>query len=110
MSDQGELQPIPLTISKTRAKIWLVNADSQGALKFQIIKGQKQASFNFNGLKPADHRVLVRLIAALRGDSQEAQAIAGLFLNSSGNRLLAASYFKKTSQEAVQKIVSSLQQ
>jgi hypothetical protein len=110
MSDQGELKPVALKISKTRAKIWLAKADSAGALSFQIMNGTKQASFNFEELQPADHIMLSRLIAALRPKDAAAQAIAGLYIDSSGNKRLATSYFKKTNQEAVQEIVSSLQE
>ena len=109
MSEKGELKPIQVNISKTRAKIWLAKADSQGVLTFQLMKGEKQASFKFNDLKSSDHIVFSRLIAALRADDQEAQALAGLYIASAGNKRLAASYLKKSTQQAIQKVVSLLE-
>ncbi|MCM8530416.1 MAG: hypothetical protein NE330_04580, partial [Lentisphaeraceae bacterium] len=108
MSAKGELKPVQVNISKTRAKIWLAKADSEGLLTFQVMNGQKQASFNFDDLKPNDHIVLSRLIAALRAESKEAQAMAGLCINLAGNKRLAATYFKKSDQGTLDSVITLL--
>jgi hypothetical protein len=109
MSGKGELKAIPLTISKTRSQVWLAQAGSTGVFTFQLMRGEKQASFKFEELKPSDHIVLSRLIAALRPKNVEAQAIAGLYIESSGNKRLAAGYLKRATQEAIQKVVGLLE-
>ena len=108
MSSKGELKPLQVNISKTRAKIWLAKADSDGLLTFQVMNGQKQASFKFDDLKATDHIILSRLIAALRTDNKEAQALAGLCISSVGNKRLAAAYLKKSDQTALESVVSLL--
>ena len=108
MSEKGELKPIQVNISKTRAKIWLAKADSEGLLTFQIMNGKKQASFKFDDLKETDHIILSRLIAAIRVENKEAQALAGLCIDSIGNKRLAAAYLKKSDQTALESVVSLL--
>jgi len=108
MSEKGELKPIQVNISKTRAKIWLAKADSEGLLTFQIMNGNKQASFKFEDLKATDHIILSRLIAAIRADNKEAQALASLCIGSIGNQRLAAVYLKKSDQAALDAVVGQL--
>lgn len=108
MSEKGELKPFALNISKTKAKIWLAEAAANGDLKFQLMGGDKQAVFKFDELTSNDYIILSRLIAALREENPEAQALAGLCLNATGNKRLADSYFKKSSPEALGKVVASL--
>lgn len=108
MSSKGELKPLQVNISKTRAKIWLAKADSDGLLTFQVMGGQKQASFKFDDLKATDHIILSRLIAALRTENKEAQALAGFCIDSIGNKRLAEEYFKKSDQSALETVVGQL--
>jgi hypothetical protein len=108
MSEKGELKQQTLTLSITKAKVWLAKVSSD-TFTFQLIKGKKQASFKFDSLVASDYVVLSRLIAVLRPSSQEAQALAGLSVNASGNKRLASKYFRKTSTDAVQKIISLLE-
>ena len=108
MSNNGELKKMTLTLSMTKAKVWLAKAKS-GVFTFQLIKGTKQASFKFDALKDSDYAVLSRLIVALKPVNKEAHAMAALYIAFLGNKYLSRKYLKKTTQDAIQKVVSSLE-
>lgn len=108
MSEKHELKPFALNISKTKAKIWLAGVSLEGDLKFQLMGGDKQAAFRFKDLTSTDYITLSRLIAALREENPDAQALAGLCLYATGNKRLADSYLKKSSAEALEKIIAAL--
>ena len=108
MSKKGELKKLSLTISKTRARVWLVEAKEDGRLTFQLFSGTKKATFNYGDLSKSDHLILSRLIAALNPEDPLSQAIAGTSLASVGNKRLAESYFKKSNSNIIKNLIESL--
>ena len=91
----GQLQPLPMSLSKASAKVSLLKVESDGRLTFQDHQGDKQASFALSDLSAADHALLSRLVARLKPDDAEAQARAGIYLELSGDTRLADEYYKK---------------
>ena len=108
LSQSDGLRMMTVPISKTKAKIWLCKAASSGALTFQLLKGEKQATFKFDDLSMKDHVMLARLIAALKPESKQAQAVASLYVHSIGQRSLSLAYLKKSSPDHLENIMALL--
>ncbi|MFT5857288.1 MAG: hypothetical protein ACI8XO_004548 [Verrucomicrobiales bacterium] len=100
LSDAGQLQPLPMSLSKTKAKVKLIEADASGELTFQALTNEKQATFAFADLNTIDHALLSRLDARLRPDDQAALARAGLYMEAQGQQEIAKQYYEKTGEEA----------
>lgn len=99
LGQTGELKPLPMSLSKASAKVWLAKVESDGKLTFQATTGDQQASFALSELNAADHALLARLIAKLRPDNAEAHATAGLYLELSGDTQVADEYYQKAGTE-----------
>jgi len=104
LSDGGALTPKPMLLSKTRAKVWLAEANSDGKLTFQVVGGTKKVSFAFDGLSPADRATLSLLVAELRSESPDAQAMAGVYLEAAGRVDEADRYFAKAGETSRSKL------
>lgn len=99
LSHAGELQPLPVTLSKARTKVRLAKVETDGKLTFQAMTGDKQASFPFDELSLDDHAVLALLVARHRPSDEEAQASAAMFMERAGNTRVADEYYEKISEE-----------
>lgn len=104
LSDNGELTQLPLTISATRAKVWLKKAASDGKLTFQIVGGTQTADFQWADLAEGDHVTLSLLVAALKPESNDAQAMAGVYMERLGRIRDADKYFGKAGEESSEKL------
>lgn len=103
MSEGGELKPVPVILSKTRAKIWLAKAGSDGTLTFQLIDGDQTAEFKMEELTTGDRVSLSVLVATLLATSKDAQAMAGVYMEAIGRVTDADSYYEKAGKESCQK-------
>jgi hypothetical protein len=104
LSGGKALAPKPVLISKTRAKVWLAEAGDDGRLTFQVAGGTKKASFAFDDLSPTDHATLSLLVAELKADSPDAQAMAGVYLEAVGRVDDADRYFTKAGETSRSKL------
>jgi len=99
LSQSNGLQRMPMKLSKASAKVWLARVGADGKLVFGALAGDKQASFDFSALTPEDHALLAQLAARLRPDDKEAQSMAGIYLEISGQTKEADDYFGKAGAE-----------
>ena len=104
LSSAKQLKAIPMTISKARSKVWLAKIESDSKLTFQAMQGSKQASFGLEDLTRSDHVLLSRLVARYRPDDQQAQATAGIYMEVSGDTVVADEYYKKAGPEMQEKL------
>jgi hypothetical protein len=95
LSQAGQLQPLPMSLSKARAKVSLVKVGSDARLTFQEQDGGAPSSFALAELDAADHVMLARLVAHLKPDDAESQARAGIYLELSGDTRAADEYYRK---------------
>ena len=95
LSHAGQLKPVPVELSKARSAVRLARVGSDGSLIFQALRGEKQASFPFEALTAKDHAGLARLVAKLRPDDPEAQAMAGIYLELTGDTGAADAYYER---------------
>jgi hypothetical protein len=95
LSQAGQLQPLPMSLSKARAKVSLVKVGSDARLTFQGQDGGAPSSFALAELDAADHVMLARLVAHLKPDDAESQARAGIYLELSGDTRAADEYYQK---------------
>jgi len=99
LSHAGELEPLPMDLTKARSKVSLTKVESDGRLTFQTQEGEHRASFTFADLGTEDHSLLSRLVARLRPDDPEAQARAGIYMELSGQTALADEFYEKAGPE-----------
>ena len=104
LSDAGALKSIPLVISVTRARVWLKKASADGALTFALVGGSKSVDFKWEKMTDADRAKLAQLVAVLKPESENAQAMAGVYVESQGRVAEADKYFKKAGPEAQAKL------
>jgi len=104
MSDDGTLQSVPVGLSITRARILLKRAADDGKLTFQIEGGEQTATFAWTDLTPTDHATLSLLVANLKPDSSDAQAVAGVYLESIGKGNEADKFYEKAGDSSAAKL------
>jgi len=104
LSLEKSLKPVQLRMSKTRAKVWLADAAADGTLTYQMMDSEKQAEFNIKDLPMGDHVTLSLLVAKLRPDSKDAQAMVAVYMESMGRVEDADRYFDKAGEESKKKL------
>ena len=103
LSESGALKPVPLGISPTRARVWLKAVEGE-QLSFQMVGGARTATFKWDDLKPDDHAALALLVAALKPESNDAQAMAAVYLESFGKVAQAEKYYEKAGKDSREKL------
>lgn len=103
-SHSNKLEPTPLSISKATADVRFAKVESDEKLTFQAMTGDKQASFVFSELTTKDHALLALLVAKHLPDDQEAQAMAGIYQEITGNTKTADEYYEKAGAEITGKL------
>jgi hypothetical protein len=100
LSDSGGLKEMPLYISPTKARVWLKGAAQDGTLTFSQVGGAKTVDFKWGQLAQSDHTTLAILLSALSPDSNDAKAMAAVYMESIGKVEEADKYFEKAGPEA----------
>jgi len=103
LSADGMLEPLPIGLSVTSQSVLLTTANAEGALTFKA-QNRQEATLNFNDLTGVDHVTLALLVAKLKPTSGDAQAMAGVYLETLGRVSDADSYFEKAGAESRQKL------
>ncbi len=103
LSADGMLDPLPISLSVTSQRVLLTAANPDGSLTFRAENGQ-EGTLKFNDLTGVDHGTLALLVAKLKPASGDAQAMAGVYLESLGRVSNADSYFEKAGAESRQKL------
>jgi len=98
LGQADRLEPLPMSLSKTSAKVVLVKIEKDGRMTFQVQGGEKRASYGLGELSSEDRTLLSRLVARLKPEDAEAQAMAGIYLELGGDTGLADEYFKKAGE------------
>jgi len=95
----GELAPMPIELSKAKGKVLFAGVAEDGKLLFRATAGESKATFGFGEMVAKDHALLAQLVAHHRASDAEAQAMAGLYLELSGDTAAADSYYGKAGEE-----------
>jgi hypothetical protein len=106
LSSDGLLKPVPVNMSMTSASIWLKSVAADGKLTFQMVRGTKTAEFPWSNLKDSDYVTLAMLVSALKSESGDAHAMAGVYLESIGKVSDADKYFEKAGEASRKKLES----
>lgn len=94
LSHAQQLKPWPMKLSIAEEKVSLAKIESNGKLLFTHADGTTTSTHEFSALDGNDHALLARLVASQRPASKEAQAMAAVFLEVSGQRDAAESYYR----------------
>jgi hypothetical protein len=105
LSKSNMLKPKPIPLSLSSAPISLVSVLSDGTLTFTASNGQK-ADVSWTKLSGTDRAKLAILVAMLLPDNQNAQAVAGVYLEGLGSMEQAAKYYESAGKSAVGKFDS----
>ena len=95
LNQAKKLKPLAMNLSKASSKVFLAGVEQDSRLTFQAVGGESKASFAFSDLTEADHVLLARLAAQLDPDHPEAQALAGIFVELSGDTTTADKYYAR---------------
>jgi len=104
LSDAGALKDVPLSLSPTRAKVYVKGADADGKLTLQVTTGSDTARLSWRHLTAQDVATLAIYVAEIKPDSGDAQAIAGVYLESLGNVTKAEEYYEKAGPASRKKL------
>ena len=99
LSHQGELKPLAMELSKAATKVRFSGLETDAKLTFSALQGESKASFAFADLNRADHTLLARLVAEHRPSEPEAQALAGFYLELTGDTPTADRYYEKAGED-----------
>jgi hypothetical protein len=103
LHESAGLKPVPLRLSKSPRSVWLAEVESDGTLSFEVVEGTGRAASSISDLPARDQVTLAVLVAQLKSDSTDAQAMAGVFLEAVGNVKSADEYFEKAGPKSRQK-------
>ena len=104
ISKSGELERVPMSLSKASGKVWLAKVVPGGQLTFQALQSDKQATFNYTDLTLEDSSMIARLVAHYKPDDQAAQVTAGIFTELRGDTATADKYYEKAGKEFDEKL------
>ena len=104
----GKLKKYTVSISKTKAKLFLVKAEITGKLTFQLLKGTKLAVFQIDDLNDNDHAMLSMLAAALKPEKPQTQIVAALYMNETGKTDLIQKFLDKSNSTHLNEILNKL--
>lgn len=94
LSHSQQLKPWPMKLSIAEEKVVLAKIESNGKLQFTNAEGAAASAHEFSALDVNDQALLARLVASLRPASKEAQAMAAVYLEVSGQRDVAEQYYR----------------
>jgi len=99
----GELREIVMPISVSRSDVWLSGAPEDEPLVFHLAGGEMTADVRWDALSRRDIVKLAVLVATLKAGSSDAQAVAGVYLESIGRVSESDRYYDKAGEESVKK-------
>ena len=79
LSDNGQLEEVPLNITATTATVWLKAASGDGTLTFGMVGGDRTADLPWSTMEPADQALLAQLAAELAPDNEDILGIAAVY-------------------------------
>jgi hypothetical protein len=99
ISHNGEVEVLPIQISKAHAKVRFLTVENKTHVTFQALQSDAKASFAYADLTKQDRAALARVVAEIRTNHPEAQAMAGAYQEICGQTDLADPYYKKAGED-----------
>ena len=106
ISEADAIAPIPMQLSIARSNVILLGADEDGLLTFQLVSNERTAEIDWSILTAADQAVLAALIATMREESSDAQALAGVYLENAGSVTQADVFFGKANEASRERLIA----
>ncbi|MFU8781183.1 MAG: DUF6288 domain-containing protein [Kiritimatiellia bacterium] len=106
LSESGGLTPVPLSMAFTSRRVLLKSVSSEGVLEFQLAEGSDVAEIAWSSMSHADRALLAVLVAHLRKDSTDAQAMAGVYLETLAQVEQADAYYAEADEASRRKLQS----
>ncbi len=104
LSEKGYLTEVPMQLSITRGAVWLQQAAEGGVLTFGLVGSDRVAEVPWRSLTTSDQAILAALVATLRKESSDAQALAGVYLEHAGSVRQADAFFAKADEDSRKKL------
>lgn len=99
MTHASELEALPMDLSRATAKVVFAGIDPDWKLRFRAPNSDASAAFDLQDLALEDRAMLARLVARSRSENREAQAMAGMYMELSGETTLADAYYARSGEE-----------
>lgn len=103
LSAAKALKPVAIPLSKVRIRVELVEASEDGTFTFRDPKSKKTVSYALKDLSARDHATLAIYLTVCK-PTNDAQALAGVFLEVSGNTKSADSRFESAGTTSREKL------
>jgi hypothetical protein len=103
LSSANALKPMTLRLSLSEKLLVLGAAEDDGILTFKAMGSGQEMKTAMDKLSPADRMNLAILVAKLKPESRDAQAMAGVYLELSGNLSQAGTCYQKAGPESLAK-------
>jgi len=109
LSNSGQLVPLPMDLSKARAKVWLSRVEQGKKFEFSALQGSDKAVFTWDELNARDHAMLAAVVARLRRGDKTSQAVAGIYMELAGDTHMADRYYQSAGPDLAATIDSIFQ-
>lgn len=103
LSDTNGIKPMPLQISTANVNVSLVKAAADGTLTFQPSDSKVTTKFKWDELSVGDQATMAMLVAQLRPNSPDTQALVGTYLEGLGRVEEADRYYEKADEKSREK-------
>ncbi len=104
LSDKGLLKKEAIRMSFTSKPVYVVAAESSGTITFQLADSTQTARVRWKSLSTKDVATVAVLLAKMRPESGDLQAVAGVCLESIGQVEAADEYFDKAGSSSKRKL------
>ncbi len=104
LSDKGLLSKEAIRVSFTQKPVYVIRAESSGTLTFQLADSTQSARVRWKNLSPMDIATIAVMLAEMRPDSGDLQAVAAVCLESIGSVAAADEYFDKAGSRSKAKL------
>lgn len=104
LSDTNKIKSMLFQISTAEVNVSLVKATADGTLSFQPSDSKVTTKFKWDELSVGDQATMAMLVAQLRSNSPDTQALVGAFLEGLGRVEEADRYYEKADKESREKL------
>ncbi len=106
LNNEKKLVQLPMNLSKARTKVWLSKVELGPKFEFTALQGTDKAVFGWEDMDANDQAMLAAVVARLRREDPVSQAVAGIFMEASGDTVMADRYYKQAGPDLAEKINS----
>ena len=109
VSEKQEMKPVPLSLSVSISRVWVASVKPDGTVTLQNMGADDRKDYRWEDFTDRDRATFAKLLAAYETESSDAQAMAGVYLEITGQKSVADSYYARSDEDSRRKFKSLLQ-